>query len=94
MDTSEPRLAAVGAAIKRHRMNGNLSQEALARRAGIPLRNYQKLESGQNPTLTTLLRIADALGVTVSTLLEGIATVEPPIAEPEPPPARTKRRSR
>ena len=93
MDTSEPRLSAVGAAIKRHRTNSTLSQEAVARRAGIPLRNYQKLESGQNPTLATLLRIADALDITVSVLLKGIETAEPAAAEPEPPPARTRRRT-
>lgn len=49
-----------------------ISQEALARRAGISLLTLHKVESGKvAPTVDTLRKIAGALGVPVGTLIEG-----------------------
>jgi transcriptional regulator with XRE-family HTH domain len=49
-----------------------LSQEALAHQTGIPYRRYQALEAGTiNPTLRTLVRIADALNADVWDLVAG-----------------------
>jgi transcriptional regulator with XRE-family HTH domain len=64
-----------------------LSQERLAHEAGISVFTYRKLEHGQsnpgtpaNPRLSTLVRIAHVLGLTVCDLLPD-ATKDPP-----PPP--------
>ncbi len=54
------------------RAASGLSQEALAHRTGIPYRRYQALEAGTlNPTLRTLVRVADALRVDVWDLVSG-----------------------
>jgi transcriptional regulator with XRE-family HTH domain len=67
----DPRVALIGASIKSERKRRpKLSQEELAQTAGVTLRHYQRIESGtENPRATTLLKIADALGVPVSLLL-------------------------
>lgn len=58
-------LAHLGANVHRFRSAANLSQVALAERAGISRRTIIKLESGEaNISLTGLDHLADALGVT------------------------------
>jgi transcriptional regulator with XRE-family HTH domain len=48
------------------------SQEAVARRAGIALATYSRIENGRNePNLDTLRRLAGALGVTIDELAGG-----------------------
>jgi len=58
--------------IKRFRKQLNLSQEELARKAGITYSTLIKLESGvnKNPTVKTLRQLASALGVSLDQLLE------------------------
>jgi transcriptional regulator with XRE-family HTH domain len=48
-----------------------MTQEVLARRAGITQGHLSKIESGErpNPSVTTLKRLARALDVSVATLL-------------------------
>lgn len=54
------------------RIHAGLTQEALAARADIDYRRYQRLEQGRvNATFRTLVRIASALRVTVWELLAG-----------------------
>jgi transcriptional regulator with XRE-family HTH domain len=57
------------------RTRAYLSRAELARRAGVSEHLVQSLEQGRaaNPTLQTLLGLADALGVAVATLIEGVA---------------------
>ena len=56
------------AQIKAARLSQGLTQAELARRAGIPLRTYQRLESGDRGSkLDTLLRTLDALGLNLKT---------------------------
>lgn len=51
-------------------MDRNLTQEAVFLAVPLTRSFYQEIESGQaNPTLDMLLRIARALGVTISDLL-------------------------
>ena len=67
MQTGEPSqvLIHVGANVHRFRTAANLSQVALANRAGVSRRTIIKLESGEaNISLTGLDHLADALGVT------------------------------
>lgn len=50
------------------RQQRKLSQAEMARRAGIPLRTYQRLESdAKGLKLDTLIRALDALGLTIRT---------------------------
>jgi transcriptional regulator with XRE-family HTH domain len=57
--------------LKRLREAKGLSQAALAARAGITREYVNKLEAGRyDPTVGTLRRLAKALGVPVTELLE------------------------
>ena len=58
--------------IKQYRTKMGLSQDQLARKAGITYSTLTKLESGvnQNPKVKTLLQIAKALEVTLNDLME------------------------
>jgi DNA-binding XRE family transcriptional regulator len=57
------------------RQRARLNQEGLAWLSGVSVHLIQSLEQGRasNPTLRTMLRLAEALGVTVAELLEGVA---------------------
>ena len=56
-----------GETVKRLRLLSGLTQKQLASEAGVALNTVKNLESGKlkNPTLSTLIKIADALGVSV-----------------------------
>jgi transcriptional regulator with XRE-family HTH domain len=55
--------------LKNLRLARKLSQQDVARLAGIPLRTYQRFESGdRGAKLDTLLRVLDALGLTIKTV--------------------------
>ena len=57
--------------LKRIRLEKCLTQQQVAERAGITVRNYQSIEKGtQNPRATTALLIANALNTTVEELFE------------------------
>jgi transcriptional regulator with XRE-family HTH domain len=57
--------------IKKLRKQHNLSQEDLAKKAGITYSTLIKIESGvnKNPTLDTMRRIADALEFSIDDLI-------------------------
>lgn len=59
--TVDELLVALGEEIQKLRLNRNLSQAALAERAGISLRSLQSLESGDGSTLKTFVAVARAL---------------------------------
>ena len=56
--------------IKRLRKQKQLSQDKLARLADIPYNTLVKIESGKsnNPTFETLLKLSDALEVSIDEL--------------------------
>ncbi|MGB9115153.1 helix-turn-helix domain-containing protein [Bradyrhizobium sp.] len=61
----------VGLNIRKHRIASALSQEELASRMGVEQFYISGLEAGRrNPTLVTLWRAADALGITPTKLLD------------------------
>jgi len=63
-------LAAFGAALKSARLSAGLTQEALSDLTGLDRTYVSGAERGlRNPTLATLNRLASALGLTVSELL-------------------------
>ncbi len=57
--------------IRRLRLKKGLSQEKLARLADISNATLVKIESGaaKEPTITTVIKIADALGVSIDELV-------------------------
>lgn len=62
----------IGMTIKRKRELAGMKIWDLARTANVSKETIKKLESeeGRNPTLETFTRLANALGVRASTLLE------------------------
>ena len=57
--------------LKRLRKTRGITQEVLARKAGVSLGYVARLEIGRHdPKLSTLKRLAKALGVPVAELLE------------------------
>jgi ribosome-binding protein aMBF1 (putative translation factor) len=63
----------VGEAIKNARIKQNLSQEELGEKIGVKRSQICKLESGKcSPTLSTISRVFQALGITTATLDLGI----------------------
>ena len=80
--------------LKRLRVAQKLSQEALAEKAGLEYKHYQKIEAGRWPGLhlKTVEALAEALGVRVSVLLEPA----PPGTAPPPnlPGGRPRKRSK
>lgn len=70
----DPRLLKVGANLRAARQAaGNVSQDDLALKAGVSRRLPNLIEHGRTePKVLTLVKLADALGITVSDLLEGV----------------------
>jgi len=67
-----PELRALGDAIRQLRRRRDLSQEALAFAADIHPKHLSEIErANKDPRSTTVVRLADALGVTVAELYEG-----------------------
>ena len=55
------------ATVKRRRESLHVTQEILAELSGVGLRTLKQFESGKgNPTLTTLQKLGDTLGLEVS----------------------------
>lgn len=60
----------IGDNIRASRLRSNLTQEALAERAGLDRQAVNRVEQGhQSPLLDTLLLIADALDVPLAELV-------------------------
>ena len=64
--------AALGARLKRLRLNRNLDQKSTAEKAGISERALRNLESGHGSTVETMLRVLKALDY-----LQGIDMLAP-----------------
>ncbi len=101
-------LKELGSRIQALRLAGGLTQEQAAARSRIDHKRWQKLEAGQaNPTVRTLVRVADAIGVPFWQLMavEGHAPMPaslratlieqaPAVSEPGGPYRPTRRRPR
>lgn len=65
---------AVARNLRRLRADRAWSLDALARRSGVSKGLLVQIEQGQgNPSLTTLVRLSDAFGITVAQLIEGVS---------------------
>jgi transcriptional regulator with XRE-family HTH domain len=66
-------LTALGRAIRGRRKQAGLSQELLADRSGLHPNYVGLIERGErNPSAVALFAIAKALGLSLSTLVEGL----------------------
>lgn len=66
-------LAALGKKNRHLRQKVGVSQEELAARSGLDRTYISGVERGvRNPSFTALVKIADGLSLSVSTLLEGL----------------------
>lgn len=66
----------VGRKIAELRRKAGLTQEELAEKLGVGWRYVSRAERGENLTLQTMVKIANALGVRVKTLLNEPRNVE------------------
>ena len=70
---TQPRHAHIGAKIRALRLEQQLTQGALAKRAGINISTVSLIESGKRPgTVEAHGRLARALGLTLSELYAGL----------------------
>jgi transcriptional regulator with XRE-family HTH domain len=61
--------------IRKRRESLDVTQETLAEYSGIGLRTLKQLESGKgNPTLSTLQKVADVLGLELCLKVKGLNT--------------------
>lgn len=73
-ETSQSARLRIARRIRCLRVNGSLTQESLAQRAGLASRHLQKIEAGEvNVTLDSLVKLANALEVDLSELFTGAA---------------------
>jgi transcriptional regulator with XRE-family HTH domain len=84
-------LAEIGRRVRAARLRVGLSQQKAATATKSDPRYFQRLETGRlNPTVATLARIANGLGVTFFDLV----CTDENAAHDRPPPKRTARRRR
>ena len=64
--------ATIGENIKKYRNKLGISQDVLSKKANLAFHIIAKIEAGAtpNPTIDTVKKIADALGVSVNDLLK------------------------
>lgn len=73
MRTTPPQLEAFGRTVRKTRRDRELSQEALADRAGLSSKHIGEIErANKDPRLTTVLKLARALDVRSSELLTAV----------------------
>jgi transcriptional regulator with XRE-family HTH domain len=81
-----PELLALAAAIRQLRRARELSQEALAAAAGMHPKHLSEIErANKDPRATTVIRLADALGVPVSELYDHVDRHAAPATWAAPP---------
>lgn len=62
-------LRAASRRVKAARRELGITQEEAAHRAGMPVRQWQRIESGEAGTLRTFVAVAVALGIDVADLI-------------------------
>ena len=73
MAKPDPVLKSFGQAVKRHREAKDLTQERLAEKADLDRTYLSDIERGtRNAGVKNLVRIARALGISASDLMEGV----------------------
>lgn len=68
--------ALIGASIKEARKANNLTQAQLGERVGVQAAQISKIESGRNLTISTIVRVLKALGLSAEFSITGQSTVK------------------
>lgn len=64
-------------AIRNRRYDAKISQNALAKKSGVPQRNISFWESGRgDPSVNDCLRLAKGLGISLAEMIEGVTLGE------------------
>lgn len=72
---AEVEAALIGASIKEARKSLHLTQKELGERVGVQSAQISKIESGRNLTMTTIIRVLNALGLTAEFSIAGLTPV-------------------
>lgn len=75
MFEAEVEAALIGASIKEARKLQNLTQRELGEKVGVQTAQISKIESGRNLTISTIVRILNALGLTADFSISGLAPI-------------------
>ena len=67
--------ALIGASIKNARKANNLTQAQLGERVGVQAAQISKIESGRNLTISTIVRVLKALGLSAEFSITGLKPV-------------------
>jgi transcriptional regulator with XRE-family HTH domain len=64
--------ASIGENIRKYRLQKDMSQDRLSKLADVAFHTIVKIESGEtpNPTIETVRKIADALGISIDDLMK------------------------
>jgi transcriptional regulator with XRE-family HTH domain len=73
----EASLADIGAALRRERLERGLTLEAVGARTGLSVGYISRIERGKATTLSTLISIANALGVSLQSIFAGPGDTRP-----------------
>ncbi len=72
---AELEAALIGASIKEARKSMNLTQKELGERVGVQTAQISKIESGRDLTISTIVRILNALGLSADFSIQGLTPV-------------------
>lgn len=67
--------ALIGASIKNARKANHLTQAQLGERVGVQAAQISKIESGRNLTISTIVRVLKALGLSAEFSIDGLQPV-------------------
>jgi len=72
MSKSKEKLTAIAKNIRKYRERKGISQDKLSKLAEVSFNTITKIEAGNtvNPTVVTVRKISEALGVTIDVLLK------------------------
>ena len=78
-DAVRERRLRFGDVVRERRLAGGMSQEALAERCGVDRKSISRVETGAfSPSLDRVWRLADALGVSIDELFDGLGDAGAP----------------
>ena len=72
---AEVEAALIGSKIKEARKLQNITQRELGERVGVQTAQISKIENGRNITISTIVKVLKALGLTASFSIGGLAPV-------------------
>lgn len=67
--------ALIGASIKNARKANNLTQAQLGERVGVQAAQISKIESGRNLTISTIVKVLKALGLSAEFSINGLKPI-------------------